>query len=419
MTNSPFFLEETIPDLEPNISLSDLKDLRNVYRHGLLEDCIPFWSRHGLDWEHGGLITGLARDGSIIETDKSSWLQGRAAWTFATIHHGVEQRPEWIRASQHCLEFLRDHCRAANGKLYFTVTRDGAPLRMRRYSFAECFASMGSAAFARATGEERAQKDAVTFFERYLHASIDPGIAQPKTNPATRSMRGLSIPMMTIVTAQELRTALGECEVAGLTCSAWIDRAIADIETFHYKPELEALMETVGQKGEVLDHFEGRTLNPGHAIECAWFILQEAKWRSNDSRLLQLGVNILDCMWKRGWDSEFGGILSFTDVRGLPVQEYHAEMKFWWPHNEAIIANLLAWQLTRKPQYAAWHKLAHDWAHHVFADPQYGEWFGYASREGRVTTSLKGNTFKGPFHLPRMQLYCSEILEELIKEYES
>jgi len=28
------------------------------------------------------------------------------------------------------------------------------------------------------------------------------------------------------------------------------------------------------------------------------------------------------------------------------VQEYWQDMKFWWPHNEAIIATLLAYTLT-------------------------------------------------------------------------
>ncbi len=390
----------------------DLDKLRKFYRDGLLEDTIPFWLRHGLDHEYGGLLSGLDRDGSLIDSDKSAWLQGRAAWTFATLFNTVERRDDWLQASRLCLDFLRDHFRSADGKLYFTTTRDGRPLRMRRYSFAECFASMGSAAYAKATGEARAAGEAVAFFERFLHEAVEPGAAPAKVNPATRPMRSLGVPMMTIVTAQELRAALGDRQAAGRSCSEWIDRAVADIERYHYKPDAGVLMETVGRDGEILDHFDGRTLNPGHAIECAWFLLHEAKTRGNDSRLLCLGLAILDCMWERGWDREHGGLLSFTDVHGLPVQEYHAEMKFWWPHNEAVIATLLAWQLTGDSKYAAWHALVHDWSHRVFADPEHGEWFGYATREGRITTRLKGNTFKGPFHLPRMQLYGWRLLEE-------
>ena len=131
---------------------------------------------------------------------------------------------------------------------------------------------------------------------------------------------------------------------------------------------------------------------------------------------MKLGLSILDGMWARGWDKEFGGLLYFTDLRQQPVQEYWAEMKFWWPQNEAEIATLLAYQLTGEAKYAEWHTLVHDWSHRVFADPVHGEWFGYAHRDGRISTRLKGNTWKGPFHLPRMQWYCGRLIDELIAQ---
>jgi N-acylglucosamine 2-epimerase len=342
------------------------------------------------------------------------WFQGRAAWTFATLYRTVERRPEWCEAAQSCLDFIRRHCRAPDGKLYFTVTRDGRPLRLRRYVFSEAFAAIGSAVFAAATGDHRAAAEAVTYFETYLRHSFTPGVVPPKVDPATRPAQSLAAYMIAIATAQEIRAALGDLEVAGSTCTAWIDRSIEMIERDFYKPELGALLEMTDPEGGVIDHFDGRTLNPGHGLECAWFILHEAKLRGRNLRLLQLGLGILDAMWAHGWDTEFGGILYFTDLKGLPVQEYWAEMKFWWPHNEAIIATLLAWQLTGEAKYAGWHRLVHEWAHRVFPDPVHGEWFGYAQRDGRISTQLKGNLWKGPFHLPRMQWYCWRLVDELL-----
>ena len=154
-------------------------------------------------------------------------------------------------------------------------------------------------------------------------------------------------------------------------------------------------------------------LTPGHAIEAAWFILHEAKHRGGDAELIETGTTMLDWMWKRGWDDEFGGILYFRDVKGLPVQEYWQDMKFWWPQNEAIIATLLAYQLTGDEKYATWHGQIHDWAHQHFPDREFGEWFGYLHRDGRISVPLKGNLWKGPFHLPRMQWYCWRVLEEI------
>jgi N-acylglucosamine 2-epimerase len=148
-----------------------------------LNDVVPFWLRHGLDREHGGIITSLDRDGSILDTDKSVWFQGRAGWMFATLYNTVERRAEWLEAARSCVEFSRKHCFAPDGKMYFTVTREGQPLRMRRYVFSESFAAIANAAFATAAGDERAAEDAVKTFATYLRYSFTPGVMAPKVEP--------------------------------------------------------------------------------------------------------------------------------------------------------------------------------------------------------------------------------------------
>jgi N-acylglucosamine 2-epimerase len=101
----------------------------------------------------------------------------------------------------------------------------------------------------------------------------------------------------------------------------------------------------------------------------------------------------------------------FRDLHNRPVQEYWHEMKFWWPHNEAIIATLLAYLLTGDEKYARWHQQVHDWAHRHFADPEHGEWFGYLNRDGRPSSTLKGNLWKSCFHHPRMQMMAWRLVE--------
>jgi N-acylglucosamine 2-epimerase len=399
---------------------TDLRDaasreqLAGVYRHGLLGDVLPFWLRHGLDCEHGGILTCLDRDGGLIDTDKSVWFQGRAAWMFATTAQtsGVDERMsnQCLAAARSCIEFLRAHCASPDGKLYFTVTREGRPLRMRRYVYSESFAAIANAAYAKATGDERYASDAIRFFETYLRYSFSPGVMQPKFE-STRPMKGIGPHMIGIATAQALRASLGEVVVGGRTCTEWIDASIAEIERDFLKPGHRALLECVGADGEVIDHHEGRTLNPGHAIECAWFLLHEGALRRN-RHLVQIGTTILDWTWERGWDLECGGLLYFVDLLGKPVQEYWHDMKFWWPHNEAIIATLLAWQLTGEERFAQMHQKVHDWSFRHFADPEHGEWFGYLHRDGRLSSRAKGSLYKGPFHLPRMLWYCWQQLEQ-------
>jgi N-acylglucosamine 2-epimerase len=389
------------PDLTDPASRTRLAAL---YRDTLLGDVIPFWLRHGLDRDHGGVMTMLDRDGSVLDTDKSIWFQGRAGWMFATLYTTVEQRPEWLEAARSCVDFSRRHGHGPGGKMWFSVTRDGRPLRMRRYVFSESFAAIAYAAYARASGEAQAAEDATRAFATYLRFSFEPGAMVPKYEPA-RPMKGLGALMIAIVTAQEVRSALGDIVVSGRTCSEWIDHGIGEIERDFLKPDHRALMETVGPDGSLLDHADGRLLNPGHALECAWFIMEEGALR-RDRRLIALGTQILDWMWERGWDQEFGGLFYFRDLHHKPVLEYWHDMKFWWPHCEAIIATLMAWQLTGERRYAAMHAQVHSWSFRHFPDPEHGEWFGYLHRDGRLSQPAKGSLYKGPFHLPRMLWQC-------------
>src|SRR2546423_44854 len=115
------------------ITAQSRTELAAKYRDALLGDVIPFWLRSGLDRAQGGFLTALDRDGSVIDTDKSIWFQGRGAWMFATLFNTVEKKAEWLDAAKSGIEFLRRHGRGPEGKLYFTVTREGQPLRMRRY----------------------------------------------------------------------------------------------------------------------------------------------------------------------------------------------------------------------------------------------------------------------------------------------
>ena len=387
----------------------ETRKLLAIYRDGLLDDTLPFWLPRAVDHEQGGFITSLDRDGSILQTDKAVWSQGRFAWMLATLYNTVEKRGEWLEWSRHGIDFLNTHCFDTDGRMFFSVTREGRPLRKRRYIFSEIFAVIALAAYGTAAGDERCKRQALDLFKLVLRYLDSPGLLPPKTDPEVRPMKGLAIPMVLIVAAQELRKAVNDP-----LCTTVIGRSIGEVARDFIKPEFACVLETVGPNGEFYDTFDGRTVNPGHSIELGWFILEEARLRGNrDPRLIELGTRIIDWSLEIGWDREYGGIFYYRDARGLPCTEYCHDMKFWWPHNEAIIATLLAYQLTGDEKYLRWHRKVHDWAYAHFPDPEYGEWFGYLHRDGTVATTLKGNMWKGLFHLPRMQWYCWQRLNEM------
>jgi N-acylglucosamine 2-epimerase len=389
------------------MDLRRIDELITVYRDGLLDDTLPFWLTHGVDREYGGIITSLSRDGSILDTDKGVWQQGRYTWLLGELYNNVDQRAEWLDLALRGADFLINYCSdKADGRMWFHVTREGRPIRKRRYAYSESFAAIAFGELAKATGEVRFAELARHAFQRFIEHNLTPRGVEPKFTDV-RPLKSIGFPMITIATAQELRDSIGLPEA-----DDWIDRSVEMIRRDHIKPDMQCVLETVGVNGEFINHFDGRTLNPGHAIEGAWFIMREGQLRG-DAELIATGCQMLDWMWRRGWDDQYGGILYFIGVDGLPVQEYWHDMKFWWPHNEAIIATLLAYRLSGHDQYAKWHQQVHDWSYEHFADRQYGEWFGYLRRDGSVSTTLKGNLWKGAFHLPRMQLTCWQILEEM------
>ena len=131
----------------------------------------------------------------------------------------------------------------------------------------------------------------------------------------------------------------------------------------------------------------------------------------NDSHLIELGKKILDWHWEKGWDKEYGGgIIQYRDALGLPLSEYHQDMKFWWPQCEAAIATLLSYSVTKDEKYLEWFEETMKYVEDRFVDNEYGEWFGYFHRDGTLSTPVKGNFYKGPFHIPRMYLKIIDII---------
>lgn len=378
------------------------------YRESLTNDILPFWLKHGLDRQNGGVYTCVNRDGSLIDSTKSVWFQGRFGFITSYAYNHIEKNPEWLAASKSCIDFIEQHCTDTDGRMFFEVTADGCPLRKRRYVFSETFAAIAMSEYAIASGDELYARKALDLFGRIRHYLNTPGILEPKYLP-TLQARGHSVTMILINTASRIREAIQAPEL-----DAQIDESIDAIRRYFVHPEFEALLEMVGPEGEFIDTCNGRLINPGHCIETSWFLLEEARHRNWEKGLTELALQILDWSWKWGWDEQYGGIINFRDCRHLPVQDYSQDMKFWWPQTETIIASLYAYLATKDEKYLEMHKMVSDWTYAHFPDKEYGEWYGYLHRDGTVAQPAKGNIFKGPFHIPRMMMYgyglCQDIL---------
>lgn len=382
------------------------------YRDALLNDVIPFWQRYSMDHEHGGFFTCLDRQGQVYDTDKFVWLQARQVWTFSMLYNRVEKRPDWLAMAQHGAEFLEKYGRAwADGQQsapwYFSLTREGRPLVQPYNIFSDCFATMAFGQLSVATGRDEHAHIAKTTFEGILARQNNPKGQWNKAVAGTRPMKNFALPMILCNLALEIEHLLDHTVV-----EQTIGTCLHEVMDVFYDSTLGLIRENVTPDGRVSDSFEGRLLNPGHAIEAMWFIMDLAVRRSNHS-LMERSVKITLDTLEYAWDKQYGGILYFMDANGHPPQQLEWDQKLWWVHVETLISLLKGYQLTGNRQCWDWFVRVHDYTWSHFPDPAQGEWYGYLNRQGEVLLPLKGGKWKGCFHVPRALYQCWQVLEKL------
>ena len=385
-----------------------IKQWAESYKRDLTENIMPFWMEHGWDKVNGGVYTCLDRDGSLMDSTKSVWFQGRFAFICAYAYNNVEKNPLWLEAAKSTLDFIEKHCFDKNGRMYFSVTADGKPLRMRRYVFSETFAAIAMSEYALATGEQKYAERAMQIFEDTQRFLTTPGILAPKFEE-TVQLQSHSIIMILINVGSCIRKVINDPKL-----TQQIDDSIAKLKKYFMHPEFKCLLETVGMNGEFVDTNMTRTINPGHCIETSWFIFEEAKLRNWDKDMTDMALQIFDWSWDWGWDKQYGGIINFKDCKNLPPQDYSQDMKFWWPQCETIIASLYAYLATGDDEYIYKHQRISEWTYAHFPDNELGEWYGYLHRDGTVAQPAKGNLFKGPFHIPRMMVKAYSLCQEIL-----
>ncbi|MBR5140431.1 MAG: AGE family epimerase/isomerase [Clostridia bacterium] len=392
-----------------------MKAIYDKFKSELVESCAPFWLKFGVDGEYGGILNCLDRYGKVYSEDKSVWMQGRCGWTFSYLYNKIEKKQEYLDFAKSCIDFARAYCiDKSDGRMFFTVTREGKPLRKRRYKFSETFYIIANAEYYMASGDGTYLDEAKKYFDfvygMYKDPATDPYKITPKSYAETRNLKSLAEPMIMLNVSSIMRDADKERYnyyndiITGL---------IEDIKVF-YKPEYRATFETLTPENEViLTSSACRVINPGHDIECAWFLLEEAIKRG-DEETAEFARVIFDDAFELGWDKEYGGITYFKDILGLPVEAYEHDMKLWWPQNETVIASLMLYKHTGDEKYKEIFDRVCDYAFTHFSDREYGEWLGYLRRDGKPTEPpCKGHTYKGPFHVMRMLAKCITILEDM------
>lgn len=385
----------------------DFKKLAEQYKGELLDNVLPFWINNSQDKEFGGYFTCLDRTGKVFDTDKFIWLQGREVWMFSMLYNKVEKRKEWLDCALQGAEFLKKYGHDGHYNWYFSLTREGKPLVEPYNIFSYTFATMAFGQLSIATGNPEYADIARKTFDIILSKIDNPKGIWNKAYPGTRNMKNFALPMILCNLALEIEPLLDK-EFMEKT----IQTCISEVMDVFYRPELGLVVENVTLDGKLADNFDGRLLNPGHAIEAMWFIM-DLGVRLNRKDLIEKAAEIAVQEVEYGWDKQYGGIFYFMDRLGHPTQQLEWDQKLWWVHIETLITMLKGYQLTGSQDCLKWFERVHDYTWSHFADKEHPEWFGYLNRQGNVLLPLKGGKWKGCFHVPRGLYQCWQILEKL------
>lgn len=385
-----------------------MKNYATLYKNELLNQVLPFWENNSLDHEYGGYFTCISAENEVYDTDKFVWLQARQVWMFSTLYDLVENKQQWKDIAKLGADFLEKYGRDPQGDWYFSLNQKGEPLVQAYNIFSDCFAAMAFGKLYEIDPQEKYADLAKTTFERILKRQHNPKGKYDKSFPGTRPMQNFALPMILCNLSLELEPLLGSEKVSEVTDSV-IDLVM---HTF-YDETTGLVLENVSDTGKFVDSFEGRLLNPGHAIEAMWFIMNLGI-RKNDAALIEKAENIMFQQLEHGWDNEHGGILYFMDCKGHPPQQLEHDQKLWWVHLETLVALAKTYAHNQNPKAAAWFKKVHDYTWSHFRDTDNGgEWFGYLNRQGQVSLPLKGGKWKGCFHVPRALLEVWKTLEKI------
>ncbi len=370
------------------------------FKSDLINNILPFWLKGSIDYENGGIFTNLDREGKIYGREKSVWFQGRALWVFSKAYNLIDKNPEYIKAAKAIYEFL-PKCTDTDGRMFFTVTADGREIQKRRYYFSETFAAIGCAEYYKATGDKKALADAEKYFNVAYECFTGKRETMPKFNGDNYNFKALSPVMIMLATAQVMRSIDDVKE----KYSAIAKECLDEIMNGGYLTD-RALMENVDKEQGFVDSPSGRIVNPGHSLEAAWFIMTEGLLTDNKAAI-DFAKKIIDITLPLGIDKAHGGIIAFTDINGKPPVQLEWDMKLWWPQCEAMIALRLAYLVYGEENYKAVYEELKAYCEKYFVDEECGEWYGYLHYDNSVSTTLKGNIFKGPFHIPRFYMIMS------------
>jgi len=369
-----------------------LPELRQAIYDQLFQVILPFWDKHGIDRQNGGIMCSLDYDGTLVSTGKNLWFLGRAIWVYSFLYNHFGRNPAFLEVARGTKEFVFQHALEADGWWAEELSREGKVLRPYSgdtegmYHLAE-----GLYEYAVASGDERCHDAALALLRKLFRDFDSPsfryrGADFPYLWNLDRAVRPQGLWFLNLNLATQILARERDAEIAAIA-----DKSVDAIVNRHYNPE-------IGLNTEMLYYDftrpkdEAEKSRFGHAVEALWMVMDEAD-RRRDEKLWNTCAERVRRHINIGWDYIYGGLSQWinvdhpsyqwpeetppgTDLRFQFTGEYEY-LKCLWCQNEALVATLSVFARTGATWAGEYFGMAYRIIEEKFAQKQRGYPAGY------------------------------------------
>lgn len=378
-------------------------ELRNKYNEDLFQEFLPFMQDHIIDHELGGFMCDADRDGTLIDTNKRIWYQGRGVWVYSFLYNNFEKRPEYLEIARKTVEWL-ERTAPENGKLWTPwFTREGKPIGNEDDEiYSDLHVAQGYTQYALASGDmsywEKARdiwKKCVDIYDNRLGYGTNAHFYQVQINEKKR-YEGVSNPrivghwmdFLTLVTQMlEIKADDELEEFASLAVDAVLNK--------HYNPEFGLITEYLNKDYSRIISPQGREVT-GHTLETLWMILYESV-RKKDKTTFEKAATYLrrhiELLYDYVYEGSFQGLMD--------VDTYEFDMtKALWVQDEILVGCMFVYEHTGALWAKEWYGRIYKFVQEKATLKQHGlkMWNIYADR--KMTFEPHANRI-GNYHHPR------------------
>ena len=392
------------PVRAPYTPLEDsLPDLRARLLTHMGQSLLPFWLEHCVDREHGGYLTNLDRDGSMLSGEKMLVTQSRLVWVFSRLWQDGYRDMRIGEAARSGFQFLREHFWDETYEgWYWQVERDGTPQDVSKNTYGHAFVIYAAVEYYRAFEDPEALRVAQATFdalERHAKDPKNPGYGdfmdrQWAPAPVNGQIKTMNTHLHLLEAFTELylvtrdplhKKRLGEVlDVLVQKCYMPEHKCCIDGYYYDWSPARDGFF---GERNRITSY--------GHNVEFAWLMQRAAQALGLPKEpYRRMGLDLVDQAMQYGWDAAAGAMCYEGPWTG-PATNRDVE---WWVQAENAVALDWAYRTTGRSRYLADLRRQIIWILEKQSDPVYGGWYSTLAADGSVRNASKANIWHACYH---------------------